>query len=476
MSSSRSTRCLDGPRRQWAARTALVLSALIAAFLASSCDASRPLDHVENSNIPEEVETVDVGGSTRSLLQSNVFRGDDRIVPFVVNGLPVPEGDFRWMASLRRTRNGRHFCGAALIHERFVVTAAHCIELGDERPDVHLGRRQRSEAQQPNSQVDVFTSASVTKHPQWDGDLRDGFDIALIELDRRARGYPILDIPDKPVDIDSWDGNLEIVGWGETESGTLADDLMFADVEVFDRKTCNKPNLFGPFIKDEMFCAGGKGRDSCVGDSGGPIFIPGNPDVLVGITSFGRVGGCGEEGTPAVYTLINPFIGWLREVTGLPTPSSPSPQPSPPPRNPPPSNPPPSNPPPSNPPPFNNGLRPSQPSSGGIPSWWRPDIMEIIDVGSQDDTCSRGGADWQPDNRATGCQHCNTYFVATTIASCIECCCESGASTRRWTYSGCPGVRQSEAQPQFNGWAPLPASGVNGNSWTGGWSQMDNQW
>ena len=35
-----------------------------------------------------------------------------------------------------------------------------------------------------------------------------------------------------------------------------------------------------------MICAGKKGKDSCIGDSGGPLYDKAN-DVLVGITSWG---------------------------------------------------------------------------------------------------------------------------------------------------------------------------------------------
>jgi len=261
------------------------------------------------------------------------------------------------------------------------------------------------------------------------------------------------------VDIDSWDGALEVIGWGETESGTLADDLMFAYVEVFDRSTCNMPSLYGPFIRDEMFCAGGKGREPCMADSGGPIVIPGSPDRLIGITSFGRFGLCGKQGAPAVYTLINPFIAWLREVTGLPSPSRvPSAQlPA-------------RNPPPTPPAPSSNGLHPSPAADKNL---MLPGIVaKVIKVGLQaEGACLDGGVDWQPGSRASGCQHCNAYPDVATIARCVECCCGSGPTSQRWTYSGCPGVLELESQPDqpVSSWLPQQGS-------SGSWGQTDRQW
>eukprot|EP00192_Tetraselmis_astigmatica_P005356 CAMPEP_0117691628 /NCGR_PEP_ID=MMETSP0804-20121206/25832_1 /TAXON_ID=1074897 /ORGANISM="Tetraselmis astigmatica, Strain CCMP880" /LENGTH=531 /DNA_ID=CAMNT_0005504895 /DNA_START=302 /DNA_END=1898 /DNA_ORIENTATION=+ len=397
-------------------------------LLVSSCDASRPIvqpdgglavaDHREGRKLFYNGAGADatsaVSGTARSLratsTSSDMFKGDGRIMPLIGNGELVPEGRKQWMVSLRLRRNGSHFCGAALIHEKFVVTAAHCLDHGDPEPDVQLGRRQRrSEVQgPPGSQVQVFKTATSTKHPQWNGDVRNGFDIAVIELGSRASGYPILDLPDRVVDIDSWDGALEVIGWGETESGTLADDLMFAYVEVFDRSTCNMPSLYGPFIRDEMFCAGGKGREPCMADSGGPIVIPGSPDRLIGITSFGRFGLCGKQGAPAVYTLINPFIAWLREVTGLPSPSRvPSAQlPA-------------RNPPPTPPAPSSNGLHPSPAADKNL---MLPGIVaKVIKVGLQaEGACLDGGVDWQPGSRASGCQHCNAYPDVATIAAALS--------------------------------------------------------
>jgi len=62
---------------------------------------------------------------------------------------------------------------------------------------------------------------------------------------------------------------------------------------------------------DLMLCAGGDGsHDACVGDSGGPLLVPGiKPGSWtdVAITSWGA--GCAAAGIPGVYTrLQNPSI------------------------------------------------------------------------------------------------------------------------------------------------------------------------
>ena len=47
------------------------------------------------------------------------------IKPRIHGGTYAHEGQFKYMVSLRQ--NKRHFCGAALISERWVISAAHCV-------------------------------------------------------------------------------------------------------------------------------------------------------------------------------------------------------------------------------------------------------------------------------------------------------------------------------------------------------------
>ena len=64
----------------------------------------------------------------------------------------------------------------------------------------------------------------------------------------------------------------------------------------------------------QRLCICGKGKDSCGGDSGGPLIIqkrkgPRKQAVQIGLVSWGVV--CGSSGVPGVYTNVAHFLEWI---------------------------------------------------------------------------------------------------------------------------------------------------------------------
>lgn len=70
-------------------------------------------------------------------------------------------------------------------------------------------------------------------------------------------------------------------------------------------------------IDHKQICAGGSERkDACIGDSGGPLQIPGIINGTVkfiqqGIVSFGLKLGCGIKGYPGVYARTVYYMDWI---------------------------------------------------------------------------------------------------------------------------------------------------------------------
>jgi len=74
-------------------------------------------------------------------------------------------------------------------------------------------------------------------------------------------------------------------------------------------------------ITETMMCAADKGmgkKDSCTGDSGGPLtWLDTKTDEvkLIGVVSFGK--GCANASYPGVYADMKWGMGWIKEIIGF---------------------------------------------------------------------------------------------------------------------------------------------------------------
>jgi secreted trypsin-like serine protease len=94
-----------------------------------------------------------------------------------------------------------------------------------------------------------------------------------------------------------------IAGWGKTDGG-FPDRMHEARVPIVSDAQADKVYRRA-FVPALMVAAGKTGVDTCVGDSGGPLFAQ-TPEGArqIGITSFGAKR-CGARGVPGVYTEVN---------------------------------------------------------------------------------------------------------------------------------------------------------------------------
>ena len=108
-----------------------------------------------------------------------------------------------------------------------------------------------------------------------------------------------------------------IVGWGTTNplTGEAPDLLQHVAVRTMANEHCGNYSDIGQTITKNMICAGhpAGGKDSCSGDSGGPLLVEKNGRyVLAGVTSWGF--GCGKEGFPGVYARTTSQMDWILRV------------------------------------------------------------------------------------------------------------------------------------------------------------------
>ncbi|XP_007542517.1 polyserase-2-like [Poecilia formosa] len=232
----------------------------------------------------------------------------------IVGGAVAPEGSWPWQVSLHSSSG--HFCGGSLINNLWVLTAAHCVPLGNAVPisGVYLGR-QSQEGSNPNEQI--RTAAQIIVHPEYSAATDDN-DIALIKLSSAVTFNNYI----SPVclaaagstfysGVNSW-----VTGWGNIGSGAplpSPQNLMEVEIPVVGNRQCKCSGYAPTTITDNMICAGllQGGKDSCQGDSGGPMVSKqAGRWIQSGIVSFGI--GCANPNFPGVYARVSQYESWIK--------------------------------------------------------------------------------------------------------------------------------------------------------------------
>nr|CAH7733351.1 unnamed protein product [Callosobruchus chinensis] len=228
----------------------------------------------------------------------------------IVGGRPTGINRYPWVA--RILYDGHYHCGASLLTEDFVLTAAHCVRrLKKSKIRVILGDHDASTSGEVPSMMRVVSA--VIRHKKFDTETYN-HDIALLKLRKPVQFNkqirPICLPSSASVELGGL--NATVVGWGRlAEGGQLPSVVHEVDVPILSLSQCRAMRYRASRITQYMLCAGSGSRDSCQGDSGGPLLIHrGDKYQIVGIVSWGV--GCGRPGYPGVYTRVAKYLNWLK--------------------------------------------------------------------------------------------------------------------------------------------------------------------
>merc|ERR1711979_11243 len=243
----------------------------------------------------------------------SAFSSIDRIVGGANAGSAIP-----WQVSLRNSASGStHFCGGTILDANTVLSAAHCFHNGHQGVVVVAGSHKRND----NTGVQTSTiSKSIHNQDAKYNKANMDNDIIILKLTTALKFNKNVQpacLPAKTFDAPEKSKSMAVVsGWGTTKSGgNLPDILQYVNVPLMTNADCKKTGYEATSIKPSMVCAGYKkgGKDSCEGDSGGPMVVQRQDGrfMLSGIISWGI--GCAEENQPGVYTRISEFRDWIEQ-------------------------------------------------------------------------------------------------------------------------------------------------------------------
>ncbi|CAN8015192.1 unnamed protein product [Ixodes persulcatus] len=262
----------------------VILSALVFLMLSTSCALTQ---NVPSCGVPK-VEP--------QLEYEDRILGGDAAVP----------GSWPWNAAIHTKSNFRpeQFCGGALVSDRHVITAAHCVRTRSSQTiRVHLGSYKRTFLDSEEVAVDV---QEVCLHRNFTGHN----DIAIITLNRPVNFTDHIIPACLPTSGEAVESGTVgyITGWGinDPKGEHASPTLKQVKTRFLKPQKCSVE--FNLTIPGNTICGTHDYGSTCEGDSGGPVVQKKDDRWLLQGVLSGGPHVCGDKKYPMLFTEISSFL------------------------------------------------------------------------------------------------------------------------------------------------------------------------
>lgn len=247
------------------------------------------------------------------------FTGTKTVAGKITGGTDALISDFPWQVYYI---SGNYLCGATIISENWVLTAAHCTEDDNGIAILPADMSLKVGATDPYVELDGknYFVNGVYRHEGFNNQTLVN-DIALLRVSEPINfpnALPIKMVSDEDVSEGFTDPGVMswVTGWGlvNVNPNTFATVLQKVQLPIVSLAQASE--IWGSIPLTDLMAGYINGnKDACNGDSGGPLVVPVFGEYKVaGIVSWGSP----QCSTYGAYTRVSDFLQWIRSKTGLP--------------------------------------------------------------------------------------------------------------------------------------------------------------